>query len=385
MQQILLEIIVPILLAVIAVSLIHPKLVKIAVTKSIVDNPNARRLNKYPVPVLGGMGVFVGVLGATCIASYLNGLEGSFCVFAAASMMLYTGLIDDILGMKAIHKLILQIAAVAILVIIGGYELNNLHGLWGVWGIPQWLSLPLTFVACVGLINGINLIDGVDGLSSGFGILTSLICGILFFMNGDTAYSVLCFSILGSLIPFFMHNVFGRKFKMFMGDSGSLVLGLLFSVVIMRLDQTGGVPTIEGVVSFILAVFALPIFDTIRVMIARMMKGKSPFSPDKTHLHHLFIDLGYSHVACTMIVLSLSLSGIVVWLILELIPAVSVNLQFYIVVLYGFGMNLLIYGGVSRLKRHNPEKYGHMKENISSKQIPRTGVFKAIQKNLDNI
>jgi UDP-N-acetylmuramyl pentapeptide phosphotransferase/UDP-N-acetylglucosamine-1-phosphate transferase len=385
MERTLLEIILPALLAVIVVSAIHPKLVMVALRKSIVDNPNARKLNKQPIPVLGGVGIFVGILISGCLFSYINGVEPMFAVLSAATMMLCMGVIDDIVNIRAVLKLMMQILAVALVMFVGEFRIDSLGGLWGVYELPEWASIVLTFLTGVGIINALNLIDGVDGLSSGYGIITSIVCGTVFYMAGDVAFTVLCFAAAGSLIPFFIHNIFGRKYKMFMGDGGSLVLGLLFAVMIMQFVHTGGLPQIKGVVSFVLAVFSVPVFDTLRVMSARILSGRSPFNPDKTHLHHVFIDMGYHHPATTLIVLCLDIFIVGVWFVTERIAVISVDTQFYIVAAVGLVSNVAIYGGVALYRKYRPEKYAAMRNRITDGQIRRGTVLKKLQRVLDRL
>lgn len=383
MLEIFLQIIFPLVFAIIVVSVVQPRLVRIALMKSIVDKPNARKLNKTPVPVLGGVGVFLGILLTVSLFSYLNGAEPSFVIFAASTLVLYLGVIDDILNIKAVFKFMVQILAVAMLIWIGGFGLDSLHGLWGVYGFSCWFSIPLTLVAGVGIINALNLIDGVDGLSSGYGIMTAVICGIVFSIAGNAAFTVLSFAIAGSLLPFFVHNCFGRKYKMYIGDGGSLMLGLLFAVIVMQFVGGDTQLPMKGVVSFVIALLSLPVFDTIRVMCGRIFHGRSPFSADKTHLHHLFIDMGYSHPATTLILLSMDLIVVGVWFAMEYIDAISVDMQFYILMIVAALAYWGVYFIIASYRRRNPDGYSKMQECVSSRQIRRQGIFKTIQRFLD--
>ena len=162
--------------------------------------------------------------------------------------------------------------AVVTMMFLCGIYIDNFHGLWGVYKLPLGVAIALTLVSCVGIINSINLIDGVDGLCSGYGMFASLLYGICFLRMGDVSYAVLAFSLFGSLIPFLLHNVFGKKYKMFLGDGGSLVLGFICSLYVMRVIQSGSDYITGSTISFTLAVLAIPVFDTLRVMTARMAK-----------------------------------------------------------------------------------------------------------------
>ncbi len=385
MTGILCQIILPVLLAAVTVSLVHPKLVKIARLKNIVDNPNIRKLNKEPIPVLGGVGVFIGIIMADIIMGTVLDAQLPSVVFAAATLMLYTGVIDDIFDIRPAVKFLLQILAVLLLMLVGGLWIDDFNGLWGIDRLPAAVAWPLTIVALVGIINGFNLIDGVDGLLSGFGIVTSICCGVFFLSVGDTPFVLLSFSIAGALAPFFMHNVFGRKFKMFLGDGGSLVLGILFAAIVARIVALGPHSGMKGVVSFVLAVFSLPVFDTLRVMIARMLKGRSPFTPDKTHLHHLFIDMGYSHLRTTCTMIGIDLIPVVVWLITERIHAIGIDGQFWTILTICIVTNIGIYLGVNRFRNHYPERFEAYKTKNIHEFAKHSGLYRAMRKTVDRI
>jgi hypothetical protein len=153
----------------------------------------------------------------------------------------------------------------------------------------------------------------------------------------------------------------------------------------MQLVSTGGLPQIKGIVSFVVAVFAVPVFDTIRVMTARILKGRSPFSADKTHLHHLFIDMGYSHAATTLIILCLDIAIVGVWFVTEKVAAISVDVQFYIVFVLGFVVDMAIYSGISLYRARRPERYALMQKRIAEVQIRRGKFLMKVQRMLDKL
>ena len=172
-------------LSLLVVSWIHPRLVKIALLKNIVDNPDARKLQRTPVPVLGGVAVFFGiVIGIGSVESAVNS-SGLLIVIMAMMAMLYTGTMDDILNLSPSLRFLIEIVVVLLLVFVGGYCINDFRGLWGIGPISSWYAVPLTVFATVGIINAINLIDGVNGLSSGFCILACMMFGTLFYLSGD--------------------------------------------------------------------------------------------------------------------------------------------------------------------------------------------------------
>ena len=292
-------------LSLLVVSWIHPRLVKIALLKNIVDNPDARKLQRTPVPVLGGVAVFSGiVIGIGSVESAVNS-SGLLIVIMAMMAMLYTGTMDDILNLSPALRFLIEILVVLLLIHAGGYCIDDFHGLWGIGRIPRWIAVPLTVVASVGIINAINLIDGVNGLSSGYCITACTMFGTLFYLSGDMKMTILAAVSVGALIPFFLHNVFGKTSKMFIGDGGTLVMGVVITVFVIETLRSGSscgayVEPRVGLVPFSLAVLCIPVFDTLRVMFSRILRGVSPFRPDKTHLHHMFINLGCSHAAVTL-------------------------------------------------------------------------------------
>lgn len=385
MESMLLTVALPIFVASIVVFVIHPHLVKIAKMKLIVDNPNARKLNKEPVPVLGGVGVFFGLMFGIGVAGYYTqGMNIQFELIVAMMVMLYTGVGDDILDLSPSVRFALQIFTVCMMMFLCGIYIDNFHGLWGVYRLPLIAAIALTLVSSVGIINSINLIDGVDGLCSGYGMFASLLYGICFIRMGDVSYAVMAFSLFGSLIPFLLHNVFGRKYKMFLGDGGSLVLGFICSLYVMRVIQSGSDYITGSTISFTLAVLAVPVFDTLRVMIARMLKRRSPFSPDKTHLHHMFIKLGCSHVMTTVNILVLNGLVVVAWHMCNVFN-MSAEWQLYVTALTAFVFTWGLYYIAAYIETSHPEFYARMQAWVDRHHVRRSGIFLRIQNMLDGI
>ena len=383
MEYIFYVVILPIIIPMIVVSIIHPSLVRIAKMKNIVDNPNARKLNKEPIPVLGGVGVFFGMMFSLAVAGYyVEGFSLHFDIIIAMLIMLYTGVGDDILNLSPRLRFGLQIFTVSLMMFIGDMYIDNFHGLWGVYQLPWVLAVALTIVSGVGIINSINLIDGVDGLCSGYGMFATMLFGVIFMRMGDVSYSVLAFTIFGALIPFMLHNVFGKKYKMFMGDGGSLVLGFILSLFVMRVIQAGIYTDSGSTISFTLAILAIPVFDTLRVMSSRMLHGRSPFSPDRTHLHHMFIELGFSHVITAVNVVLLNGMVVAIWYICSLLE-LSEEMQLYIVIASGLMFTVGLYHGVQFIQKRSPASYASMQRLVKKYSIHRTGLLLYIQRVLD--
>lgn len=340
------QIIIPALLAFIGTLWIHPKALKISIDKELVDNPDARKLQRRPVPVMGGIAVFFGILIGACSSQAIFSSPRAFMLIAAMLIMLYTGTIDDILGLSPTTRFAIEILVVCWLMYVNNASLNCFWGLWGLWNIPAWIAYPLTIFSCVGIINAINLIDGVNGLSSGFCFMASVLFAIMFYYSGNNTMMIIAISAAGAIIPFFLHNVIGDKTKMFIGDGGTLVIGTMMSMFVISIieqDSSNMMFVLKGMglVAFTVAVLAIPIFDTIRVMSTRILRGFSPFRPDKTHLHHIFIEAGFSHFGTTASILSLNAIIILAWFISYKAGA-SADMQLYIVmslgILFTFGL-----------------------------------------------
>ena len=341
------SVLLSLIISLLVVSWIHPRLVKIALLKNLVDNPDSRKLQRQPVPVLGGIAVFFGiVIGYGSVCGMVN-YAGMLIVIMAMMVMLYIGTMDDILSLSPALRFAVEFFVALLLIFNGGYLLDDFHGLWGVGMLPDWMAVPLTVVAVVGIINAINLIDGVNGLSSGYCITACTMFGTLFYLSGDMKMTILSAVSVGALIPFFLHNVFGKTSKMFIGDGGTLVMGVVITVFVIETLRSGSscgayVEPRVGLVPFSLAVLCIPVFDTLRVMFSRILRGVSPFRPDKTHLHHMFINLGCSHAAVTLAIVALNTSVVLCWWGLTRL-GVSIDVQLYAVVVMGFLVTFGLY------------------------------------------
>ena len=382
-------IIIPFFIALLLVGWIHPRLVKIALLKNIVDNPDARKLQRTPVPVLGGVAVFFGVVIAIGCMSSVVDCSGLPVVIMAMMAMLYTGTMDDILSLSPGLRFVIEIVVVLLLIFVGGYCIDDFHGLWNIGRFSYWYAVPLTVVAAVGIINAINLVDGVNGLSSGYCIMACLIFDTLFFLAGEAPMTILAAVSVGALIPFFLHNVFGKTSKMFIGDGGTLVMGVVMSVFVIEILQNGSraaayVDPNVGLVPFTLAVLSVPVFDTLRVMSTRILKGTSPFRPDKTHLHHMFIDLGCSHVATTLAILGVNMFVVLCWWALEA-SGFSIAVQLYAVI----AVSLLVTSGLYHFMQWHicrDTRFMRAMRRLGYKtHISRTGIFFWLQQVMDKV
>ena len=384
----MLQILFPALIALFCTWWIHPYILKVAITKNIVDNPDSRKLQRVPVPVLGGLNVVFGVLTGVMGFNLFGNFYDLFPVFASIIIILIIGLMDDMISLTPRVRFVVEIILVLFLIFTTGYQINDFSGLWGLQEVPLYLSVPLTVVASVGIINAINLIDGVDGYSSGYSIVSCALFAIMFYELDNIRMVTLAAIVATSLVPFFFHNVFGKHSKMFIGDAGTLSLGIVFSMFVATILSVapGGKPVDPnmGLVPFTLAVLCVPVFDTLRVMSARICRGKSPFHPDKTHLHHLFIELGFSHIGTTISIITANLLVVLSWFVAYRC-GLSIDVQLYLVVALGIGITFIFYPFTKAQMRKETAYYRFFHRLGEATQIKRTGFWLFLQKWVDKI
>jgi len=338
-----LPIVLGVVVAFLAVNWIYFKVLRLALLKNLVDNPDARKLQKIPVPVMGGVAVFFGVIcGALFISSICRfwgfPLHTSWMpILTAMGLMLYVGVLDDMLGLTPRSRLVIETLAVLGLVYSSGLCIDTFRGMWGIYDFSWYVAVPLTVFAGVGIINSINMIDGVNGLSSGLCITCCTLFGFAFCQTRDFFNASLAFVMAGALVPFFIHNVFGLKSRMFIGDAGTMVMGILMTWFLMNMLSAQS-PLLffqqqarVNMIALGLAVLSVPVFDTLRVMFMRILKGRSPFSPDKTHLHHAFVGVGISHFVTAMSEIWIGIVIFAVW-VLSVLWHASLEFQLYWVI-----------------------------------------------------
>jgi UDP-GlcNAc:undecaprenyl-phosphate/decaprenyl-phosphate GlcNAc-1-phosphate transferase len=279
-----------------------PVIIKVANAKKLFDEPDDnRKIHKNPIPSLGGLGMFIGFAIALLLTINFSNGSPEFQYYVAAFLVtFFIGIKDDILILTPGKKFIGQLVVASILVFKAKLLITDMHGFLGLHQIDPLTSCFLTMFALVVIINSFNLIDGVDGLAGSLGLLTSLLFGTFFLINGDIPYAVLGFSFAGSLLGFLKFNF--HPARIFMGDTGSLMIGLVNSILVIKFIEMGTTYTKYPVAAspgIGFGILLLPLMDTLRVFSMRLSKGKSPFSPDRNHIHHLLLDRGFNHRGVT--------------------------------------------------------------------------------------
>jgi UDP-N-acetylmuramyl pentapeptide phosphotransferase/UDP-N-acetylglucosamine-1-phosphate transferase len=279
-----------------------PQIIRLAHQHGIFDHFNERKVHVKKVPRFGGGAIVVGVLAATAAVSYYAGLATPWPLLVATLVVTVVGVVDDYQSINHRYKLVPEILAALAVAYFTDLHLTSLHGLFGVGEVPEWLCYALTVFTVIVITNAFNLIDGIDGLAGTLAVLIFGAYGSWFFWAGHPGAGLLCFSVVGASAAFLTFNF---RTKIFMGDTGSLALGFLAAFATIGFLQAnaalpGANPAkMASPVLLTCCLLALPLFDTIRVFALRMASGRSPFSADKNHLHHLLLALHLKHYQAT--------------------------------------------------------------------------------------
>lgn len=319
------------LTAFVVVLLTMPSLIKVARMKHLVDEPTEeRKLHQRSVPTIGGIIIFAAIifsyalwfpqgaligLGQTGLKELYLAMGAAYkdlkFILAAMVLLFFIGVKDDIIGFSPVKKLFGHMIVGYILVVMGGIRIQSLHGIFGIYELPVEFSIAFSFFVYVVLVNAFNLIDGVDGLAGGIGLIASLAYGIWLYWAGDVALALLAFVLSGALVGFLVFNY--HPARIFMGDSGSLIIGAIIAVLAMKVvdHDTSRLPLWLRTVPaplFAMAVLAYPLVDTFRIFIYRSSKGVSPFAADKNHIHHRLMAHGLGHRGTTMALYAYSIA-----------------------------------------------------------------------------
>ena len=271
-------------------------IIKLSNRYNLVDKPNERKVHKVPVSRLGGLGIVTGIL-STIPLWFLHGNNYLLLhLLTGLFILLVIGVIDDLRELTPKVKFLGQILA-ALFLAHAGLMIENMFGIFGIGHLPYFIQYILTIFIVAGIINAINLIDGIDGLAGGLSLIDMMGFFILFFLAGEYALALIAASTCGALLGFLKYNY--HPARIFMGDTGSMILGFLLSACgIMALVMSrhpSSYFTYSEAAIIVFSIFLLPVYDTLRVFSGRLINKKSPFSPDKTHIHHLLMQTGFNH------------------------------------------------------------------------------------------
>ncbi|MDN5204017.1 MraY family glycosyltransferase [Fulvivirgaceae bacterium BMA10] len=295
MLNIVLSILWAFLVAVFAV----PSIIFVSYTKKLLDEPNHRSTHESLIPRLGGLAIFAGFMSALTIFGDLG--DGVQQLLAGCLIIFFIGVKDDIITVSAFKKFFVQLLAAGIVMIIADIRITSFQGLFGIYDLEIGVSYAFTFFVIIGVTNAINLIDGLDGLAGCVVVLISLTFGTYFYIY-DSAYAYVAFCLAGGVLGFLKYNI--HKAKIFMGDTGSLLCGFIIAVMAIQFVE---MKIIESAPAVTIGILIIPIFDTTRVFAIRIFNGRWPFHPDRNHIHHRLLDVGFSQLAVVILLIGMNL------------------------------------------------------------------------------
>lgn len=316
-----------------------PTIIKISRRKNLMDEPGLRSSHERKVPNLGGIALFYAITVCASIFAYELFDLYKF-LFASLVILLYIGVMDDIVVMRAYKKLLAQIIVSSLLVIGSDVRIRSFFGVFGVHELNYFLSVVFSIITFIILINAFNLIDGIDGLAGTYGLICFALFGMSYYWLGEHNYPlvVLSITIIGSILGFLYYNLSEKSKKIFMGDTGSMVLGFLLAFTAMCfldifIAKKGIYYYLESAPAIAVAILILPIVDTLNVIIIRLAEKRSPFDADKNHIHHKLLKLGLSHKKSTFYII---LYYLMIILVAYILRHIEVNTLLFIILAIGF-------------------------------------------------
>ncbi len=283
------------LTAFVVAMVIIPPLIRLSGKFQLFDNPGGRKEHRSPVPTMGGIAIFAGMMTALLLWFPFTGVITQAGFFFSLFALLALGMMDDMHDLSAKYKFVIQLS-LALIIALSGIRITSLEGIFGIYELPLLTQYSLTCIVIVGITNAFNLIDGIDGLAGGLGFMSLVMLGIFLGMVKDSQTALIAFALAGGVLAFLYFNF--NPARIFMGDTGSLVLGFVIAVLSIRFMQVSVIhpePALPPAPVIVMAVVLIPMFDTLRVFATRIWYGKSPFVADRIHIHHLLTNQGFSH------------------------------------------------------------------------------------------
>lgn len=273
-----------------------PVIIQVAHQKKLYDIPDERKIHKAPIPRLGGLAMFVGFILSMLLTVVIDNKNGFQYYTVAFLIIFFLGAKDDLIVLSPMRKFVGQLLVAAVLAFKGKLLITSMHGFLGLQALDPMASYLLTFFTIIVVINAFNLIDGIDGLAGSVGLITAAVFGSYFFINGDIAHALLAFTLAGSIAGFLIYNF--HPARIFMGDTGSMLLGLVNAILVIHFIEMAPVYQhypLHASPAIGFGILLMPLMDTLRVFGIRILHRRSPFTPDRNHLHHILLDKGLSH------------------------------------------------------------------------------------------
>lgn len=280
-----------------------PRVIRVVNDNHLEDKPVKHKIHHNNVPTLGGIGIFAGFL-----VGYLLGIDGympGISYFTAAAVLLFfVGIKDDLIFLNPWKKVVGEFGSALVIFLFTDLHFTSIHGFLGITGISPLVSFLVTIFTIILIINAVNLIDGIDGLAASVGIIASVSFGLFFYLSGDNGYTVMAAALLGALLAFMRYNMSAGPKKIFMGDTGSLVIGFTLAVFAIHFNEITAKGTsfigLKSAPSVSIAILIVPLFDTLRVIVLRLHYNQNPFIADHRHIHHMLLRAGCSHKEATL-------------------------------------------------------------------------------------
>lgn len=325
-----------------------PAIIKISRRKNLMDEPTIRSSHERKIPNLGGIAIFFSLGVCAPIFAYELFEQYKF-LFASLVILFYVGVTDDIVVMRAYKKLLVQIAVSVLMVVGSDVRIRSFFGLFGIEELNYYFSVFFSILTFIILINAFNLIDGIDGLAGSYSVLSSAVFAISFYRLGEYNYPlvVFCIIIIGAVLGFLKFNLSKeRSYRIFMGDTGSMILGFLLAFTAIQfidvfIDKDDIMIPRYHLLSapvIALSILILPVIDTFSVILIRLFKKQSLFKPDRNHLHHRVLDLGLTHKQATLVICFIY---VLVIILVYFLRHLDLNLLFFVVFLLGMFFSIL--------------------------------------------
>ena len=287
-----------------------PKIIHFSNLSRLFAYAGERDLHTGKIPIFGGIAIFSGTLLSLLIWSSLENIQ---FIIVSLIIIFIIGIIDDLLNLSPYRKIFGQVISILIIVFFQDLRVQSFQGLFGIELLPFWFSIFFTVFIVIVIINAFNLIDGIDGLAASIGIVSSFIFGVLLYLNNNDMF-ILSFSLSGSLFAFLRYNI--SPARIFMGDTGSLVIGFLLAIFSIEIINEGIVISSDLYFGdkgpFIaITLLCIPLYDTFRLFFIRVLNGENPLHPDRNHLHHALIDIGLTHNQTTILLSAFTILVIV--------------------------------------------------------------------------
>ena len=319
-----------------------PKLIQFALKLKLLDTVGDRSSHKVSTPFFGGIAIFTGVICS--LLFWADNFENIQYTLVSILIVFIVGLIDDLRSITAFKKLIGQILATLVLILLGDLQIDNMHGVLGIYELPIWASVSFTIFVVIVITNSFNLIDGIDALAGGLGLISSLCFGVIALLMDQIDIALISFTLIGALLGFLKYNSFPAR--IFMGDTGSLVVGMILSILAINCIKYGLVsenysyPNIGPLLA--ISFLSVPLFDSLRVFIVRVIKGNGPLTAARDHVHHSLIDLGAGHKYTSLILYVVSVITILFTYLL-LIFNININFSIAILTVFSFLLWLILF------------------------------------------